>query len=175
MDLDEVPVQREVTHRAGHFGLKPEEKLVFVCAEVDPAVIQTIVHTGTRHAGAFLGRRDLFALDGQCCRQTLDPDLLREHFQSVQLHVLAFKSRTHDRNDGVARQSFDGRSHFGQFLFLDRDLKLARDVLQHDEGHRPRIAEILYKTLHQDFFIQVIPDVSQIYTFHFQFSFYVSL
>ena len=135
MDLDEITLQKEFTKRTRHLGLHFEEQLIPVGPQIDPAIVQTLVHAGTRYGRALFRRRDLFPLDRQRRRDRFDPNLLRNHFETVQLHVFGSKGRTGDRNHRIASKRCDLLRDLREFFLLDRDLQFSCNVLQNDKRH----------------------------------------
>ena len=148
VDLDEVLVQQVLAHGVDQDGLGLEHQLVFVGAQVDPAVVDALVDAGALHRLLLFGGGDLLADDGQGTGDALDLDALGDHLDAAQLDVVVQAGLAHHRDDRVAGQLVDDGHKVGVVLFFNGDLQLAGDVLEHDKGHGLAAAQVFDKALH---------------------------
>ena len=150
MDLDEAALEQELTHGVDEAALCLEHQLVFIGAQVDPAIVDALVDAGTLHSLLLLGGGDLLADDGQRVGDALDLDGLGDHLDAAHLDVVVLHHLAGDGDDRVRGQLVDGVHQLRVVLLLDGDLKFAGNILQHDEGHIFAVAQVLDKALHLD-------------------------
>ena len=150
VDLDEAAVQQELAHGVDETALCLEHQLVLIGTQVDPAVVDALVDAGALHRLLFLGGCDLLADDGQCIGNALDLDGLGDHLHAAHLDVVVFHHLAGDGDDGIRGELVDGIHQIGVIFLFHRDLQLAGNILQHDEGHILAVAQVLDKALHLD-------------------------
>ena len=150
VDLDEILVQQELTHGVDHAALGLEHQLIFIGAQIHPAVVDALVDAGALDGLLLLGGSDLLADDGQCVGNALDLDGLRDHLDAAHLDVIVLHHLAGHGDDGIRGQPVDGIHQFGVVFLLNGNLQLAGNILQHDKGHILAVAQVLDKALDFD-------------------------
>ena len=96
VDLDEAALEQELTHGVDEAALCLEHQLVFIGAQVDPAIVDALVDAGTLHSLLLLGGGDLLADDGQRVGDALDLDGRRDDGLSVRVRMQVGLSLKHE-------------------------------------------------------------------------------
>ena len=112
VDLHEILFEQKFTHSADESGLHLDHQLIFIAAQVDPAVVHTRFNLGIVLNGQGLGYR----LDGQ---------LLRHHFSAAETDGGVVLHHAHNRENGVGGDV----DYIGQGGFIHGYLNFARGIL----------------------------------------------
>ena len=150
VDLDEILVQQELAHGVDHAALGLEHQLIFIGAQIHPAVVDALVDAGALDGLLLLGSSDLLADDGQCVGNALDLDGFRDHLDAAHLDVIVLHHLAGHGDDGIRGQPVDGIHQFGVVFLLNGNLQLAGNILQHDKGHILAVAQVFDKALDFD-------------------------
>ena len=159
VDLNEVTLNEELTKSSGECGLKSEHKMVLLTAEVDPSIVHSYVNIRV-------------ILNGESLGIGLDLHSIGIHFLATHLYVLGGNYLALKGDDRMNSESIKHLCEFGVLFLLDSYLKLARDVLDHDESHSSFIAEVFNKALHAVHARDYVLDIG---SFHFSLSFILKI
>ena len=169
MNLDEILIEEALPHCIDKAGLYLKEKLVFIGAKVDPAVVEPLVDSGTLDRLLFLGRRYILADDGERIGNGFNYKLSGQKLDAAHLYIFILANRADDGYDAVGSDLRKLIKKLGAFFFFNRYLKLARYILDNDKSHALAVTEILDKALNLGDLACLGSDITNQCSFHNSF------
>ena len=166
MYLQKSAFIQKIAHSFGKKRLSLKNQLVAIRTQINPAIIHTVINSGTSYGSLLFGSGNILALYGKSSSYGLNLDFGWEYFNAAHFYIFAFMRHTDYRYYGIGGNLTECGQKIRMFIFFYSYLNPARNVLQNYKAHRFTITEIFDKALNQNAFFQIITNVLYIYSLH---------